>query len=561
MSSISLGDLSGGLEFQQDLQGIQNRLWSSAGTSWTTDGGLSVSLEIDDLVYDSDLDVVTSGTLVGLSIVLPGNLTAEPDFVITGLSVDYAALYDDLDGLSASQRDNLFWSTVLAGDDTIDLGPGDHKLVLAGDGVGLNLGQTLNAGDDAISGIVGLDSEIVGDIYTVVAGSMLHGGNDTMEISDSMGGIIIGDAGGAYGTVIGGADIINVTASEATTVIGDVYWSHAAVIIGGNDTIVVAGAGAPSLAITGDMATSDDGSYVIAGDDTMTVSGGSGTTLGVVGDLTRADGGSYVIGGDDTISVTPSSAVWMNVTGDVNRVEDSEVIGGNDTIRITGSSGGNYIWGDVGSAYEGSRIKGGNDAIQGGAGIDNIYGDVGGLSGNVHVTGGNDVLRGGGGNDQIYGDTGENSEGATVVGGNDQLYGEAGSDTLYGAGGNDMLYGGVGNDLLDGGAGKDIFVFDTKLGKSNVDTIADFSHADDIFHIDNAVFKGLGLGALSKKDFTSISSATSSKGVDGSDRILYDKANGDLYFDRDGAGTKYDRVLFASVEDGTKLDHTDFLIM
>ena len=561
MPSISFGDLSGDLEFQLDLQGIQSRQWSSTGTSWTTDGGLSVSLEIDNLVYDSGQDEVTSGTLVSLSVMLPGNMTADADFVITGLSVDYAALYAALDGLTASARDNRFWSTVLAGDDTIDIGLGDHKLVMAGDGVGLNLGQTLNAGDDTITGVAHADSVIIGDIYEVVEGSVLNGGDDTIEISDSKGGIIIGDARGTYGTVVGGADIITVTASEATTVVGDVYWSHGAVFNGGNDTIVVDATGAPSLEVTGDMATSDDGSQIVGGDDTMTISGGSGTTLGVFGDLNRADIGSYVTGGKDTISVTVTNAVWMNVSGDVNRVEGSEVIGGNDTIKITGSSGGSYIWGDVGSAYDGSTITGGNDVIQGGAGVEYIYGDVGGVSGTVQVTGGNDVLRGGGGNDHIYGDTGQSPDTATVVGGNDRLYGDAGSDKLYGGGGNDKLYGGLGKDLLEGGLGKDIFVFDAKLGKSNVDTIADFSHKDDIFHIDNAVFRGLALGALSRKDFTTISSATSTKGVDGSDHILYDKAHGDLYFDRDGSGTKFGRVLFASVDDGTKLNHTDFLII
>lgn len=642
MASISLGDLSGDFNFKTDLQGIVNRQWSGTGTSWTTDEGLSVRLQISGLVYDSVEDEVTAGTLTGLSVTLPGNLSGEPDFVISGLSVDYAALYDALAGLTSVKRDNLFWSTVLAGDDTIDLGSSDHDSFFAGDGVELDVVQTFYAGDDTISGTLGTHGEIVGDFYSVSAGSVLQSGDDRIEISDSRGGIVIGDTSGVYGTLFGGADTIIVNATASTSVIGDAGWGHAAVVTGGNDTIEVDGDDAPSLAIAGDMASADDGSQVTGGADTITVTGGSGTTTDIAGDVAEVASASTITGGNDVIAVTVASAVWLSVAGDVTHVEASEVIGGNDTITVTGSSSGSYLWGDVGTVADGSSVTGGNDTIQGGDGTDHIYGDVGSVSADSEVTGGNDVLRGGRGNDYIYGETDSYPAGAVVVGGNDQLFGEAGSDRLYGGGGNDLLDGGTGDDWLYGGAGddtyvidskadklfedldegldlvrssvshtlgehfenltltgksrinatgneldnalrgnsgankingkegldtltggggKDVFVFDTGLGIANVDTITDFSHSADTFHIENAVFKGLKSGMLSSKDFTTISSATSKRGVDVSDRILYDKADGDLYFDRDGSGKTYDRVLFAHVDDGTKLDHTDFIII
>ena len=43
--------------------------------------------------------------------------------------------------------------------------------------------------------------------------------------------------------------------------------------------------------------------------------------------------------------------------------------------------------------------------------------------------------------------------------GDDRIYGDSGNDTLYGGSGNDKLYGGT-------GTGKDVFVFDTKLSKT-----------------------------------------------------------------------------------------------
>lgn len=640
MAIINLGDLTGDLDNRSDLQGIQNRQWSNAGTSWTTDNGVLVNLEINGLVYNAQQDEVTAGTLVGLSVTLPGNSSGNPDIVISSLSVDFVALYASLDGLTAEQRDNLFWSAVLGGDDTVDFGEGDYETLFAGDGVNLDNQRTLDGGDDTFSGALGSGSEIAGDIYEVSEGSVLNGGDDIMEFSASENSIVAGDASGAYGAVVGGNDEITVTATGEISVIGDVYWAYAAVT-GGDDTIRVLGDDTTSLGIAGDMAVAHVGVTLIGGDDSITARGGSDATIQIHGDAAKAEAGSEVTGGDDIISITARNSVWLSVAGDVNLVEGAEISGGNDTITITGKSNSSYLWGDVGQAKANSIVFGGNDEIQGGSGNDNIYGDVGDLAAGVQVTGGNDVLRGGAGNDFIYGDTGENTVGATVVGGNDRLFGEAGNDTLHGGGGNDrldggtgddMLYGGTGNDVyvvdstrdkvkeyadegtdtvrssvnwklganlenlvltgtakkatgndgdnvisgnsgknvingkegsdtLTGGGGKDVFVFDTGLGRSNVDTITDFSHKDDTFNIDNAVFKGLKLGALSKDDFAIITSANSSKGVDASDRILYDKADGDIYFDRDGSGTRYDRVLFASVDDGVKLDHTDFMIV
>lgn len=134
-------------------------------------------------------------------------------------------------------------------------------------------------------------------------------------------------------------------------------------------------------------------------------------------------------------------------------------------------------------------------------------------------------------------------------------------NSLTGNGNDNVLNGMLGNDTMTGGGGHDTFVFDTTLKKSNVDMITDFSHAADTFSLDHDVFAGLKAGNLASSAFKTISSATSMAGVDSSDRILYDKAHGDLYFDQDGSGNKFDRVLFTHVTDKTSLDHTDFHII
>jgi Ca2+-binding RTX toxin-like protein len=66
-------------------------------------------------------------------------------------------------------------------------------------------------------------------------------------------------------------------------------------------------------------------------------------------------------------------------------------------------------------------------------------------------------------------------------GGNDRVTGGDGSDKLAGGVGGDTLSGGAGTDKLTGDIGNDIFLFDSEfIGVTNVDTIADFTAADDV---------------------------------------------------------------------------------
>jgi Ca2+-binding RTX toxin-like protein len=129
-------------------------------------------------------------------------------------------------------------------------------------------------------------------------------------------------------------------------------------------------------------------------------------------------------------------------------------------------------------------------------------------------------------------------------------------------GGNDTLYGGAGKDVLEGGTGKDVFVFDTKLNKkTNLDKITKFSAKDDTIWLDNAVFKGLGKGSLTKpvklkaKGFFEGSAAH-----DADDRIIYNKSTGSLSYDSDGTGNKA-AVQFANVGKNLKVTAADFFVV
>ncbi|MBM6593214.1 calcium-binding protein [Microvirga pudoricolor] len=230
---------------------------------------------------------------------------------------------------------------------------------------------------------------------------------------------------------------------------------------------------------------------------------------------------------------------------------------GNDTVD--GGAGNDWLYGDIGKdklyGRDGNdRLFGGtgNDTIDGGKGNDILYGDMG-----------NDKLCGGDGNDKLYGGLGDN----TLSGGNgkdtlygsyhrDLLKGDNGNDRLNGDGGNDTLHGGAGNDTLSGGKDSDVFVFDTKLnGRTNVDVITDFNPGQDTIWLKASVFGGIGgQGQLSPDAFW-----TGAQAHDATDRIIYNKDAGVLFFDPDGTGGAAP-VAFAIVGN-VNLSHSSFWIV
>ncbi len=148
-------------------------------------------------------------------------------------------------------------------------------------------------------------------------------------------------------------------------------------------------------------------------------------------------------------------------------------------------------------------------------------------------------------------------ENATGGSGSDRLKGNEAKNVLRGNAGNDALTGLEGNDTLHGGAGRDSFLFTTAPDHwKNVDRIADFSVPSDTIHLDNAVFLGLGgSGKLAGGRFHKGSAAH-----DSSDRIIYDKASGTLFYDPDGTGAG-SAVKFAQLKPGLGLTAADFLIV
>jgi len=198
------------------------------------------------------------------------------------------------------------------------------------------------------------------------------------------------------------------------------------------------------------------------------------------------------------------------------------------------------LWGVENFSYSASALA---DAIQSSNTTDDFAVIEAILSGKdtINMSSYNDVVRGYAGNDTMAGGAG-----------NDKLYGDAGTDTLK---------GGPGRDLLNGGTGKDTFVFNTNLSNTNIDTIQSFSHSDDTIHLDDDIFKKLNTGVQHSLTSAQYKENNTGAATDASDRIIYNKSTGDLYYDPDGNGPNA-AIKFAVISGGPDdLDYTDFVIV
>jgi Ca2+-binding RTX toxin-like protein len=122
----------------------------------------------------------------------------------------------------------------------------------------------------------------------------------------------------------------------------------------------------------------------------------------------------------------------------------------------------------------------------------------------------------------------------TLIGSNkaNTLTGNKGNDTLVGNDGNDVLTGGGGNDSLHGGSGNDRFLF--SFGKRfkgrqiGIDTVVDFTHAQDKLVIDRATFN-----SLKKISFASVKNLAQAR--QSTAQLAYIRESGALYFNANGS--------------------------
>ncbi|MBC7150946.1 MAG: calcium-binding protein [Rhizobium sp.] len=430
-----------------------------------------------------------------------------------------------------------------AGTDTVQssisltLGDELEKLVLVGsaaiDGTGNSLGNTLsgNSGNNTLDGGTGADAMEGGsgsDTYVVdnagdVVIEAVNAGTDTVRSSISL-------------TL--GANLENLSLFSTANLNGT--GNDLANLLTGNsgNNVLNGRAGADTMA-------------GLAGNDTYVVDSLSDVVVETVGN------------GTDTVQTAVNWTLGDNF-------ENLTLLGAGN-INGTGNSVANVMTGNSGNNVLNGR--GGADTMTGLAGNDTYVVDS--IADQVveAVGGGTDTVQTavsltlaenvenlfllGAGNINGVGNTLDNA--ITGNSGNNTLNGAAGDDTLIGGAGNDRLFGGFGNDDLTGGAGTDTFIFHSAPNAvTNVDTITDFSVADDTISLENSVFTTIGaVGTLAASAFVR---NTTGLAQDASDRIIYESDTGNLFYDSNGnaAGGS---VLIAVLDPGLLMTNLDFTVM
>ncbi|MBC7986193.1 MAG: hypothetical protein H7X93_05915, partial [Sphingomonadaceae bacterium] len=141
----------------------------------------------------------------------------------------------------------------------------------------------------------------------------------------------------------------------------------------------------------------------------------------------------------------------------------------------------------------------------------------------------------------------------TGAAGGQVIRGGAFDDTLSGVGGDDTLDGGGGADRLKGGKGKDSFVLDS-VSPADADKIADFDAVKDLIALEGDAF-GLPEGALAANRYVVGNAAE-----DANDRLIYNAANGKIFFDADGTGAQA-QVLIATLTGAPNLAAADIVVI
>ena len=413
------------------------------------------------------------------------------------------------------------------------------------------------------------------------------GGVDTYDMSNYAGSVTINLAPGGWSIT---AEAQRADLGSAVLANGTVYNS---LLFQGNTASLIENA---TGGAANDFLYGNDGANLLAG------GGGSDYMSGGLGnDQYYVDIASDIVveqnilgGGTDTIwsSVTLTIAAnveGLNLTGGAalngtGRDGANDAIIGNNAVNVLmGLSGDDQLYG-----------VGGADQLYGGAGLDYLSGGTeddylsGGSEADTFFGGaGNDIIVGGAGDDQYY----DITTGDIIVDyagqGNDRIFTEvsyglsSGSEIetlsttanvsvfninltgntlgniIIGNNGVNILDGGLGNDTLYGlGGSIDYFTFSTIANTAtNSDVIADWSSPGDLIFMSAAAFTGMAAGFLSAAAFLSGAGLTAAASA--AQRVIHNSANGDLWWDQDGAGGLAS-VRFANIGAGQAVFNYDF---
>jgi Ca2+-binding RTX toxin-like protein len=420
-------------------------------------------------------------------------------------------------------------------------------------------------GNDSISGGAGNDT-LVG-----------WRGNDTLDGGDGDDVFQLSGAEGEYGndSIIGGSGMDAVR----MTLLGDLVVSLAAGTLSGGYP-----GGSATLSGIENFSASDGNDRITGSAAANFLSGGNGldTIDGGAGNDTLRGGDDFnESAGDDTFLFTVApGAANADVVVAFGSTEDKIVLDGN--AHANSGASGNFAAGDVrfrlGTSaqdaddrviFDAATNRLWYDADGNGAGaqllIATVQGSVTatdiaivngsgtpppppppGTNDTITGTAANDTLEGGGGNDSILGGDG-----------NDSILGGSGNDTLRGNSGTDWLEGGTGNDDVGGGGGQDSFVL-REMGTANADLLFDFATGWDDIRLDAGAFSNLGATGRFSTGDVRFRAGTSAQDAD--DRIIFNSATGQLFYDADGNGGGAQQLI-ATLPAGRSVAASDFWVI
>jgi len=408
--------------------------------------------------------------------------------------------------------------------------------------------ETLSVTDHSLTTAINLfGNEFANNIYGNAAANYLDGGGG----ADAM----IGFGGNDIFIVDNAADVAFEFAGQGI----DVVYVTTSYMLNGGSEIETLSVTDHNLAIAINLTGNEfaQNIYGNAGANTLDGRGGADAMIGFGGnDIFVVDNAADVAfefagQGNDAVYVTTS--YMLNGGSEIETLSARDNSSTN-VINLTGNEYANTIYGNNGVNL--LNGLGGNDSMIGFGGNDIFVVDRAG-----------DIAFefAGQGSDTVYALTsyaltaGSEIETLSVTDfaatSGINLTGNEFNNGILGNNGANLLNGGAGFDWLYGFGGADTFAFTTTLGAGNVDVITDFKAVDDTIQLDDAVFTGLGLGALNANAFVVGNAA-----LDANDRIIYNQASGQLLFDADGNGGGA-AILFATLQGAPTITASDFVVI
>jgi Ca2+-binding RTX toxin-like protein len=391
-----------------------------------------------------------------------------------------------------------------------------------------------NAGANSITGNNGanyLDGNGGVDVLTGL------GGNDVYVVSNSASQVIEAADGGSD-TVYTDVDFALAAGSDVEVLAARDNGTTVALALTGS------GIANTILGNTGvNVLDGKDGADILAGfggDDIYVVDNSADVVIEGAGDGndTIRTSVSYALGAGSSVETLaafdPAATIAMDLIGNAN------------ANSITGNNGANYLDGNGG--VDVLTGLGGNDTYAVSNPATQVIEAVGGGTDVVYASVSYTLAAG----SEVEGLVARDNSLATAL----SLTGNEFANVLLGDAGANSFDGKGGNDILIGYGGADTFAFTSALGAANVDQVFAFEHGTDRIALDDAVFTAIGgPGALNANAFV-----TGTAAADADDRIIYNGATGELFYDADGNGAGA-AVLFATLQGAPALGAGDFMIV